>query len=515
MAGTFENKHIHFGSCEISDMFENDAQIGSEPFTKIVLIEKGSGIHRIFGQSVPCSSGEVYIIAPHTADGFFASDEDNQLSLRYLSFDASDWLGGNYARPEHPDYCYGVFSEGINAAYAKMTARLTAEVLHVFDAIEKEVDSDRFGACDAIGAYLSLLLIALKRCIETSIREIPTIPPKERGIMSGILRTVENRFSEPDLTLETIAAGLFVSPSYLSRLFKQYMGQTFSDFIRNYRIDRACRLLGDTEIPISEIALRCGYKDTPSFYRVFGRCKATTPSQYRRRETEALCGKNNYKTGENTMSNIAILNEISENLQIGKAKIVKELVSKALEDGIDAKTILEEGLISGMNIIGEKFKNNEIYIPEVLVAARALNMGTQVLKPHFGEAGVKSIGRVCIGTVQGDLHDIGKNLVKMMMEGKQLEVIDLGTDVSAEAFVQAAIDNNCQIICCSALLTTTMGVMKEVVDAATAAGIRDKVKIMIGGAPINEEYCKKIGADVYTVDAASAADAAVELCKAI
>ena len=120
---------------------------------------------------------------------------------------------------------------------------------------------------------------------------------------------------------------------------------------------------------------------------------------------------------------------------------------------------------------------------------------------------------MCIGTVQGDLHDIGKNLVKMMMEGKGLEVIDLGTDVSPETFVNTAIEQNCQVICCSALLTTTMGVMGDVVKAAEAAGIRDKVKIMVGGAPVNEEYCRMIGADCYTVDAASAADAAVELCK--
>ena len=212
---------------------------------------------------------------------------------------------------------------------------------------------------------------------------------------------------------------------------------------------------------------------------------------------------------------MSILAEISENLQNGKAKIVKALVQQALDEGLEAKTILEEGLIAGMNVVGEKFKNNEVYIPEVLVAARALNMGTQVLKPYFGEEGMTTIGRVCIGTVQGDLHDIGKNLVKMMMEGRQLEVIDLGTDVSADDFVKTAIEQNCQIICCSALLTTTMGVMKEVVEKLAAAGMRDKVKVMIGGAPISEDYCKKIDADVYTVDAASAADAAVEICKAI
>ena len=210
---------------------------------------------------------------------------------------------------------------------------------------------------------------------------------------------------------------------------------------------------------------------------------------------------------------MSILNEISENLQKGKAKIVKELVQQALDEGISAEAILNEGLLSGMSIVGEKFKTNEVYVPEVLVAARAMNMGTQILKPHLAACGVTATGRVCIGTVQGDLHDIGKNLVKMMMEGKGLEVVDLGTDVAPETFVQTAIDQNCQVICCSALLTTTMGVMEEVVKKATEAGIRDKVKIMVGGAPVNEDYCRQIGADAYTSDAASAADAAVAFCK--
>lgn len=210
---------------------------------------------------------------------------------------------------------------------------------------------------------------------------------------------------------------------------------------------------------------------------------------------------------------MSIYLEISENLQRGKNKIVKELVQKAVDDGMSAAEILNEGLLSGMNIIGEKFKSNEVYVPEVLVAARAMNMGMQVLKPLLIEDGVQSTGKVCIGTVQGDLHDIGKNLVKMMMEGKGLEVVDLGTDVSPETFVNTAIDQNCQIICCSALLTTTMEVMADVVKAAENAGIRDKVKIMVGGAPVTEEFCKHIGADKYTSDAASAADAAVELCS--
>ena len=210
---------------------------------------------------------------------------------------------------------------------------------------------------------------------------------------------------------------------------------------------------------------------------------------------------------------MSILNDISENLQRGKAKVVKELVQQAIDQGIPAQQILDEGLLSGMNVVGEKFKNNEVFVAEVLVAARAMNMGASLLKPLLAESGLKASGRVCIGTVKGDLHDIGKNLVKMMMEGKGLEVIDLGTDVAPETFVETAQKENCSVICCSALLTTTMGVMGDVVKAAEAAGIRDHVKIMVGGAPVTEAFCQQINADKYTPDAATAADVAVELCK--
>lgn len=208
-----------------------------------------------------------------------------------------------------------------------------------------------------------------------------------------------------------------------------------------------------------------------------------------------------------------ILMEISTNLQQGKAKNVKELVQKAIDEGLDAKTILEEGLLHGMGIIGEKFKNNEVYVPDVLIAARAMNAGSEVLKPLLASSGVKATGKVVLGTVKGDLHDIGKNLVRMMMEGKGLEVIDIGIDVPVEKFINTAKETGAQIIACSALLTTTMGEMKNVVEAAKAAGIRDSVTIMVGGAPVNENFCKSIGADIYTPDAASAADAAAEVCK--
>ena len=211
---------------------------------------------------------------------------------------------------------------------------------------------------------------------------------------------------------------------------------------------------------------------------------------------------------------MSLLEDVSLALQAGRAPKVKELVQQAVDEGIPAKDVLEQGLLSGMSVVGEKFKNNEVFVPEVLIAARAMNAGVAILKPYLTEAGVEAKGTAVIGTVKGDLHDIGKNLVKMMLEGRGLNVIDLGVDVEPERFVQAAIDNEADIICCSALLTPTMGDRKHVGDAAAAKGIRDKVKIMIGGAPVTQSFCDSIGADCYTADAASAADEALKFCVA-
>lgn len=208
---------------------------------------------------------------------------------------------------------------------------------------------------------------------------------------------------------------------------------------------------------------------------------------------------------------MADFEKCSQALQKGQAKEVVALVQEAIDEGIDAKTILEEGLMSGMSIIGVKFKNNEVFVPEVLIAARAMNMGAALLKPLLMEAGVKAKGKAVLGTVKGDLHDIGKNLVRMMMEGKGIEVIDIGTDVSPEKYISTAKEEKANLICCSALLTTTMTQMESVVKGFEAEGIRSEVTIMIGGAPVTQNYCDSIGADIYSADAATAAEAASDI----
>lgn len=203
-----------------------------------------------------------------------------------------------------------------------------------------------------------------------------------------------------------------------------------------------------------------------------------------------------------------ILEEMSSFLQKGRAKNVKALVTQALEEGIDPKAILNDGLLSGMMIIGEKFKKNEVFVPEVLVAARAMNAGLAILEPKLIEIGNEPVGKVVIGTVKGDLHDIGKNLVAMMLKGAGLEVTDIGVDVDVDKFISEAENVGADIICMSALLTTTMTNMKAVIDELKARGLRDKYIVMVGGAPVNEAFAEQIGADYYTPDAATAAEVA-------
>ncbi len=208
------------------------------------------------------------------------------------------------------------------------------------------------------------------------------------------------------------------------------------------------------------------------------------------------------------------IEEISAAVEKGKAKLIKDLVPKAIEEGYSAQDILNDGLLHGMNIVGDRFTRNEAFVPEVLVAARAMNKGTELIKPLLAEEGNQPIGKACLGTVQGDLHDIGKNIVKLMVESKNIEVLDLGVDVPPEKFVETAINEKCDLILCSALLTTTMPMIQKVVEAVSDAGIRDKVSIMIGGAPITQEFCDQVGADYYTEDAAACANKAVEILKA-
>jgi len=208
---------------------------------------------------------------------------------------------------------------------------------------------------------------------------------------------------------------------------------------------------------------------------------------------------------------VDVLDRLSDAVQKGRTDDVLTLIHAGLDQGLSAQQLLDDGLLRGMALLGERFKNNQAWVPEVLLAARVLNKGMDVLKPRLIEAGLPPRGKAVIGTVEGDLHDIGKNLVKIMFEGSGFEVIDLGTNVSTAEFVEAVRNYRPDVLCLSALLTTTIGQMEAVIEAVAAAGLRDHVKILVGGAPVTHDLASRIGADGYAADAAAAADLATQL----
>ena len=211
---------------------------------------------------------------------------------------------------------------------------------------------------------------------------------------------------------------------------------------------------------------------------------------------------------------MTIIEDIYSAVLRGKRKEVAPLVQQALDEGLGAEEVLNEGLVAAMSEIGERFSRNEAFVPEMLVAARAMSAGTEVLKPHLAEEGAEPVGKAVIGTVKGDMHDIGKNLVRMMIEGKGFEVTDLGVDVAPEQFVTFLQEHDdVDVVCCSALLTTTMPEIGATIRAIEEAGLRDKVKVMVGGAPVTQAFADEVGADAYTPDAGAAAGRAVELVR--
>ena len=487
------------------------SQLHIHDFVEVSIVTAGRGVHRTPDGCNECNPGDTYVIGAGVPHAYFAAEDGDRPTVCNLVFDPADLFDGEAADPDSPRYCYGLFREDPLTVYVMLTSRTLEDVERTVTRMEKELDRRRPEWEMAVKSYLVNLLIMMGRY--ASQREQPaTAPrPKERLLAMTVMRTVMEHYSDQTLTLESIAASLYISKSYLCRIFSRVTGESFGDYLRRVRLEQACRLLRDTELTAEQIVYACGLRDIPTFYRVFKSRMGMTPNAYRQAEglaEESIRPTQKEKTifnfeGDTNMS-IAILNEISENLQKGKAKIVAELVQKALDEGVAPDAILNEGLLAGMNIIGEKFKINEVYVPEVLVAARAMNKGTAILKPHLAAAGVQATGKVCIGTVQGDLHDIGKNLVASMLEGCGFEVINIGIDVTSEQFVEAIKEHNADILCMSALLTTTMTYMPEVLDALKTAGIRDKVKVMIGGAPITQAFADEIGADGYSDNANSA-----------
>ena len=284
-------------------------------------------------------------------------------------------------------------------AYAMLNRSMIEKISALYDAIECEITERKKSWRDAVCSNLSLLLIHVARYIDSSIQNRSAVSPSEWNMVLTAIEIIRNHCNDPGLTLGSIAETLKVSKAHLSRIFQDLTGERFADYLRAVRIERACLLLKESNLTIEEIVAGCGLRDVPSFYKNFSLSTGMTPSEYRRAFTSENKQENYHiKTkGEKIM---IILSEISENLQKGKAKLVKEMVTQAIEEGADPEKILNEGLLDGMNVVGEKFKNNEVYVPEVLVAARAMNMGMQVLKPYLAANGVKATGKVCIGTVR-------------------------------------------------------------------------------------------------------------------
>lgn len=212
---------------------------------------------------------------------------------------------------------------------------------------------------------------------------------------------------------------------------------------------------------------------------------------------------------------MTILDEISKAIEDGKVRQTKELVRKAMDEGVSARDVLNDALLNGLKATGRRFSRNPTMVSDMLVSSHAINDSLEILRPMLVTKNSEPIGRACIGTVRGDLHDIGKNIVKLMLESRNIEIVDLGVDVAPETFVRAVTEKGCDLVCCSALLTATMPEMERIIKALKDAGIRKKVLVMVGGVPVTEEYCKRIGADIYTADGFAAAEKAEEALLAI
>ncbi len=205
---------------------------------------------------------------------------------------------------------------------------------------------------------------------------------------------------------------------------------------------------------------------------------------------------------------MTLLEDISKSIEQGKIRRTRELVKLAVEGGTNPRTVLNEGLLNGLRAVGKRFDRNSGMVSDMLVSARAINESMEILKPMLIPVGIKPIGRGCIGTVQGDLHDVGKNIVKLMLESRGIEIVDLGVDVPPEAFVRAVTEDGCDLVCCSALLTATVPEMQHVIRALKSAGVRERVIVMVGGMPVTAAYAKRIGADIWSSDGFEAAEKA-------
>ena len=327
---------------------------------------------------------------------------------------------------------------------------------------------------------------------------------KDRS-MDGAIAYIEAHYRE-EITIKEIAERSGYSEYHFNRKFKGIFGVTPYRYVMRRRLIEAKNALLSGEDPIEKIAGRCGFKNTVSFYQAFKKEFNLTPNAFKEKKKVRDNGEKEY-----TMMKNEKFEQIIQLVQKGKVAEVDALIKECLAEGVPAIEILNEALLAAMQQVADKWAAGKAFIPEVLIAARCLNSGMAILDPELTKVKTEPKGKVVLATVKTDLHNIGKNLVGLMLRTKGFEVIDIGVDAGPDKFVAAVKEHQPQYICMSALLTTSMPYMKDVVDALQAEGLRDSVKVCIGGAPVTQTYCEEIGADIYTSNAVELAEMLAKL----
>jgi len=470
------------------------ASLHQHQFIEISYVESGSGTHRIWNESYPVSAGDLFVLNVAVPHGFFSVSENESLVIHSLYFDPQDVFDGEITEIGGSRYLYGMFSHNNFAIHLMLKPKQIKNISHEFNEIGMESEKMQTDWQDAMRARITLLLLNLKRLAENTGRSHIYNDRKDTMIVTDIFRLVRENYADPDFSLKTISDMMFKSISALSINFYDITGIHFSDYLCSFRMHQAASLALETDLSNEKIASMCGYCNMHSFYKQFRQIIGTSPGEFRKQN----------KIASNKSEHI-LYTRISEKLQQCKREDVLNLVVQGLDEGLAPLDILNKGLVHGMNIIASRFHSNDIFVIEVHAAARIMNASLEVLKPYLVGSEIFSLGRAVICTVKGDLHDIGKNMVKLMLQTEGIECIDLGVDVPPSMVVDAVRENNVQIVCLSSLLTTTMMALKDTIDALEKAGLREQLKIMVGGAPITKEFAESIGADCYTPDAVTAA----------
>ncbi|MBE6570296.1 MAG: helix-turn-helix domain-containing protein [Ruminococcaceae bacterium] len=508
----FQNVPVYIGRNVFSTPGSEEqglASLHQHQFIEISYVEKGNGFHRIWNESYPAAPGDLYVLNVAVPHGFFPLTEADMLHVRSLYLDLNNFYKDEIIDIGNEKYLFGLFAQNNFAVHLRLKPKQIKSIFSDLCLIQMEILKQQTDWQDALYSRVTLLLLDIKRMVMNSkekqlYNEIECTP-----VIASVLRMVRENYADPAFSLKSVSETLHRSPSSISRNFNKVTGKHFSDYLTCYRLQQAISLLTKTELSNEEIAIQCGYRDLSFFYRQFKEIIGVTPGERRKRARHEYQQKT--AVIPYYVNSHAIYDTICENLQHCKKKTVIDLVIQALEKGLPPNDIIQYGLVRAMNIIGTKFQANEVFLLEVVGVSKILNRCMEILRPYMVKSDSCYLGRAVICTVKGDLHDIGKNLVKAFMEAKGIQCIDLGVDVDPEAVTEAVRKHNAQLVCLSALLSTTMMEQKKVIDALTEAGLRDTVRVMVGGGMVTQDFADYIGADCYTPDAVSAANAAVRL----